>query len=127
MVTAVALPSITNRLTAAAWNLRSREKTLPAADAQLRLCGATNRNDYVGDVRVEASGDALFLVLGPSGNGDSGSPDQPRPVCLQPGPAPAAGSHGRAFLMGAAGKASAATIEDLNDYGLGTLAWVGAR
>jgi hypothetical protein len=86
------------------------------------------RNDYVGAARVEDTGGGLFLVLGPSGNRRLPltpfnrdlfvySPAQEQPQARM----------GVTFLIGPDGKASAVTIEDLNDYGLGTLARVGGK
>lgn len=86
------------------------------------------RNDYVGGAKVEDTGGGLFLVLGPTGNRRFPltpfnrdlfvySPSQEAPQARM----------GVTFLIGADGKASAVTIENLNDHGLGTLARVGTR
>lgn len=86
------------------------------------------RNDYVGDAKVEATGDGLFLVLGPSGNRRFPLTPFNRDLFVYSPSQETPQAHmGVTFLIGADGKASAVTIEDLNDYGLGTLTRVGAR
>jgi CubicO group peptidase (beta-lactamase class C family) len=105
---------------------------MPPASPAPRLPNATYagdyRNDYVGDAKVTESSSGLFLVLGPSGdrrfplthfNRDLFvySPFQETPQARM----------GVTFLIGADSKASAVTIEDLNEYGLGTLERVGTR
>jgi CubicO group peptidase (beta-lactamase class C family) len=86
------------------------------------------RNDYVGDARVEDTGGGLFLVLGPSGNRRFPLTPFNRDLFVySPAQEQPQAHMGVTFLIGADGKASAVTIEDLNDYGLGTLARVGVR
>jgi CubicO group peptidase (beta-lactamase class C family) len=88
------------------------------------------RNDYVGDARVEDSGGGggLFLVLGPSGNRRLPLTPFNRDLFVySPSQETPQARVGVTFLIGADGKASAVTIEDLNDYGLGTLARVETR
>jgi CubicO group peptidase (beta-lactamase class C family) len=84
------------------------------------------RNDYVGDARVEDSGgNGLFLVLGPSGNRRFPLTPFNRDLFVYSPAAEAPQARmSVTFLIGADGKANAVTIEDLNDYGLGTLARV---
>ncbi|MBS0524385.1 MAG: beta-lactamase family protein [Proteobacteria bacterium] len=88
------------------------------------------RNDYVGDARVEDSGGGggLFLILGPSGNRRFPLTPFNRDLFVySPFAETPQARIGVTFLIGPDGKASAVTIEDLNEYGLGTLARVGTR
>ncbi|HEY2873724.1 MAG TPA: serine hydrolase [Reyranella sp.] len=102
----------------------------PAPPLPNAAYAGTYRNDYVGDARVEDSGGSggLFLVLGPSGNRRFPLTPFNRDLFVYSPAQEQPQSHmGVTFLIGADGKAGAVTIEDLNDYGLGTLARVGAR
>ena len=82
----------------------------------------TYANDYVGEARVEDAGSELVLRLGPAGRRFSlrhfnrdiflYAPNVETPGWLSP----------IAFTIGADGKASGVTIEDLNADGLGVLA-----
>jgi hypothetical protein len=86
------------------------------------------RNDYVGDARVEDYGGGLFLVLGPSGNRRFPLTPFNRDLFVYSPAQETPQAHmGVTFLIGADGKASAVTIGDLNDYGLGTLTRVRSR
>ena len=102
----------------------------PAPPLPNAAYAGTYRNDYVGDAKVEDSGGGggLFLVLGPSGNRRLPLTPFNRDLFVYSPAAEAPQARmGVTFLIGADGKASAVTIEDLNDYGLGTLARAGAR
>ena len=102
----------------------------PAPPLPNAAYAGTYRNDYVGDARVEDSGGGggLFLVLGPSGSRRFPLIPFNRDLFVYSPAAEAPQARmGVTFLIGADGKASAVTIEDLNDYGLGTLTRVGPR
>jgi hypothetical protein len=88
------------------------------------------RNDYVGDAKVEDSGGGggLFLVLGPSGNRRFPLTPFNRDLFVYSPAAEAPQARmGVTFVIGADGKASAVTIEDLNEYGSGTLGRVASK
>jgi hypothetical protein len=194
VVTAVAVPPITNRSTAATWSSRSREEApgarlgivvlasafpsgvpegiarrflddvftgKPTRDwvalangifdsAYKEMMNASDayatppaspapplsnvayagdyHNDYVGDAKVEDTGGGLFLILGPSGNRRFPLTSFNRDLFVySPAQEQPQARMGVTFLIGADGKASAVTIEDLNDYGLGTLVRAGTR
>jgi CubicO group peptidase (beta-lactamase class C family) len=78
-------------------------------------------NDYVGDAKVKESGGSLFLHLGPAGRQFPLTAfDRDLFVYAPMAEAPKA-RMGVSFLIGADGKASEVTIEDLNEYGMGRL------
>ncbi len=88
------------------------------------------RNDYVGDAKVEdtGGGGGLFLVLGPSGNRRFPLTPFNRDLFIySPAQEAPQARVGVTFLIGADGKASAVTIEDLDAYGLGTLVRMGVK
>jgi hypothetical protein len=71
---------------------------------------------------VEDTGGGLFLVLGPSAPRATGACRSPSDLFVySPAQEQRQARVGVTFLIGPDGKASAVTIEDLNDYGLGTL------
>lgn len=87
------------------------------------------RNDYVGNAKVgDSGGGGLFLMLGPSGNRRFPLTPFNRDLFVYSPFQETPQAHmGVTFLIGADGKASAVTIEDLDEYGLGTLARVAGR
>ncbi len=78
-------------------------------------------NDYVGNARVVESGGALYLQLGPAGKRFPLTHFNRDVFVYSPMTEAPKARLGVSFLVGPDGKAAQVTIEDLNDYGLGTL------
>jgi len=100
--------------------------TSPAAKLPNAAYAGDYRNDYVGEAKITESGDGLFLVLGPTGSRRFPLTHFNRDLFVYSPFAETPQSRmGVTFLIGADGKAGAVTIEDLDEYALGTLARVG--
>ncbi|HLG46238.1 MAG TPA: serine hydrolase [Reyranella sp.] len=100
----------------------------PAPPLPNAAYAGTYRNGYVGDATVEDTGGGLFLILGPSGNRRLPLTHFNRDLFVySPAAETPQARMGVTLLIGADGKASAVTIEDLDDYGLGTLVRVATR
>jgi CubicO group peptidase (beta-lactamase class C family) len=85
------------------------------------------RNDYVGEAKVSESGGALYLHLGPAGRRFPLTRFNRDLFVYVPYAETPQQRAGVTFLIGPDGRASEATIENLNDDGLGRLPRVGAK
>ncbi|MCA0249971.1 MAG: serine hydrolase [Proteobacteria bacterium] len=98
--------------------------TLPASRAAALPVAAyvgDYSNDYVGNARVVESGGALYLLLGPAGKRFPLTHFNRDVFVYSPMQEAPKARIGVSFLIGPDGKAAQVTIEDLDEYGLGTL------
>jgi CubicO group peptidase (beta-lactamase class C family) len=99
----------------------------PAPPLPLAAYTGDYRNDYVGEAKVTDAGGSLVLILGPSGRRFPMAPFNRDLFVYTPFLETPDARTGLTFLIGSDGKASALTIEDLNEYGMGTLTRVATK
>ena len=93
----------------------------PAAALPVSAYVGDYSNDYVGDAKVTESGGSLFLHLGPASKRFPLEHFNRDVFTYAPMAEAPKAQMGVSFLVGADGKASEVTIEDLNENGMGRL------